>query len=309
MNDARRDSHNEPQGEPNVTFRTLWRRPLLDASFLAALVASPAFGRDTPYLLPIQPLLAGSYATADIGTDVTVSSGSAIPTGLVVVKDRLLGEGRFNPRSPIDPSRSLGPGHTDEQACEKAFVLAVRDLVKQARAAKATHVVGVVSFNDEKVVDRTDVYECRAGYARTFVDLRGIAAVRGSDGAVGMAPSTVPSVTARPAEPARSNARHRRSPPPATGFARSDDLKAVPLVDAGKARYLHYLSLPSPKAFVIYETGAWRFYADDADAMTRALDTCASESKICWLYAVDDQVVWSPDLSRRIGKSSQLGSE
>lgn len=292
------------------TIRNPWRRPLLGAAFLAAVVALPAQGRDTPYLLPIQPALASPFAAVNVGTDVTVSFGGAVPGGFVAVKDPLLGEGRFNPRSPIDPTRTLGPAHTDEQACEKAFVLAVAHLVKQARAAKATHVVGVVSFNDEKVVDRAGVYECRAGFARTIVDLRGLAAVKGADGAVAITPPpAAPSGTAAVSEPRRAGQRHRSTPPPATGFARSDDLKAVPLGDAGKARYLHYLSLPSPKAFVIYETGAWRFYADDADAMTRALDTCASESKTCWLYAVDDRVVWNSDASRRIGRSSQLGSE
>ncbi|HEY0819957.1 MAG TPA: hypothetical protein VGD46_14330 [Rhizobacter sp.] len=291
------------------TIRNSWRRPMQGALLLAALVTLPAQGRDTPYLLPIQPALAGGFAAANIGTDVTVSFGGALPGGLVVVKDPLLGEGRFNPRSPIDPTRTLGPPHTDEQACEKAFVLAVAQLVKQARAAKATLVVGVVSFNNETVVDRPGVYECRAGYARTHVDLRGLAAVKGADGAVSAAPPSAPAVTPAAAEAPRAVARHRSIPPPATGFARSDDLSAVPLGDAGKARYLHYLSLPSPKAFVIYETGAWRFYADDADAMTRALDACASESKACWLYAVDDRVVWNADVSRRIGRSAQLGNE
>lgn len=292
-----------------MTIRSPLHRPLLAGAFLAALAATPAQGRDTPYLLPIQPLLASPYAQAAIGTDVTVSFGGALPSGLVVVKDPLLSYGRFNPHAPIDPSRSLGPKHTDEQACEKAFVLAVASLAKQARAEKATHVVGVVSFNHETVVDRADKYECRAGYARTGVDLRGLAAVKGADASMATATpaATAAPATARPAP--TSTARHRRPPPPASGFARSDDLKVVPLGDAGKARYVHYLGLPSPKAFVIYDTGAWRFYAEDADAMTRALDTCASEGKACWLYAVDDRVVWNTDVSRRIGKSSQLGSE
>ena len=41
--------------------------------------------------------------------------------------------------------------------------------------------------------------------------------------------------------------------------------------------------------------------------MTKALDRCAQEGKPCWLYAVDDRVVWHADVAKRIGSSAQLG--
>ena len=59
--------------------------------------------------------------------------------------------------------------------------------------------------------------------------------------------------------------------------------------------------------FAVYEDGSWRFYAKDPEAMTRTLDFCARQGKRCWLYAVDDRVVWSTDVNKRIGSSSQLG--
>jgi hypothetical protein len=40
--------------------------------------------------------------------------------------------------------------------------------------------------------------------------------------------------------------------------------------------------------------------------MTKALDDCARIGRRCWLYAVDDNVVWSADESRRIGSTAQL---
>jgi len=40
--------------------------------------------------------------------------------------------------------------------------------------------------------------------------------------------------------------------------------------------------------------------------MSKALDYCAREGRTCWLYAVEDQVVWSPDRDQRISKSGQL---
>jgi hypothetical protein len=40
--------------------------------------------------------------------------------------------------------------------------------------------------------------------------------------------------------------------------------------------------------------------------MTKALDRCERDGRVCWLYAVDDRVVWNSDVAKRIGKSSQL---
>ena len=45
------------------------------------------------------------------------------------------------------------------------------------------------------------------------------------------------------------------------------------------------------------------------EAMTKALDYRAREGRRCWLYAADDRVVWSADVSRRIGSSSQLDGD
>jgi hypothetical protein len=95
--------------------------------------------------------------------------------------------------------------------------------------------------------------------------------------------------------------------PAATSFAPLGDVDAVPLSDAGKERYRHFLTLPSPRAFVIYEDGNWRFYSKDPEAMTKALDYCARQGKRCWLYAADDRVVWSADVDKRIGSTAQLG--
>ena len=81
---------------------------------------------------------------------------------------------------------------------------------------------------------------------------------------------------------------------------------AVPLRPEGKERYRHYLTLAAPKAFIIYDTGGWRFWSNDRNAMTNALDQCAREGKTCWLYAVDDRVVWQADVDKRVGKSAQL---
>ena len=99
---------------------------------------------------------------------------------------------------------------------------------------------------------------------------------------------------------------HRKQVPPDTGYAVASDSASVPVRQEGKDRYLHYLTLPAPKAFVVYESGGWRFFSGDGDAMSKALDFCMREGKPCWLYAVDDRVVWSPEVDKRIGRSAQL---
>lgn len=116
-------------------------------------------------------------------------------------------------------------------------------------------------------------------------------------------------VSYTPAAPAGAARKpHSRALPPASGFADGQNVEAVPLRQEGKDRYAHYLTLPSPKAFVVYETGGWRFWFNSPDSMTTLLDGCAREGRKCWLYAVDEQVVWQGDQQQRIGRADQLRS-
>lgn len=96
--------------------------------------------------------------------------------------------------------------------------------------------------------------------------------------------------------------KHAKPVPAASGFAEANDLKAVPLSNAGKARYHHYLTLPAPKAFAISEDGLWRIVANDAKAVPKVLEACVSRGHACWLYAIDDQVVWQDDAAKRVGQ-------
>jgi dienelactone hydrolase len=97
---------------------------------------------------------------------------------------------------------------------------------------------------------------------------------------------------------------HHYAVPPASGFAAADDTAAVPLSDAGKARYAHFRTLPSPKAFAVTEKGGWYFNAGEPEAMATTFQQCAKAKSKCWLYAVDDQVVWQPDVPARAGAAS-----
>jgi dienelactone hydrolase len=92
---------------------------------------------------------------------------------------------------------------------------------------------------------------------------------------------------------------HTQEIPPASGFARYDDANAVPLGDKGRQRYAHFLTLPKPKAFVITEKGGWLMSADNVNAISTAFSYCPQEMT-CWLYAVDDRVVWEKERPRRL---------
>ncbi|MBI3506749.1 MAG: dienelactone hydrolase family protein [Proteobacteria bacterium] len=98
----------------------------------------------------------------------------------------------------------------------------------------------------------------------------------------------------------RSNEHHYVLPPP-SGFAAADEVAKVPLGEKGRARYQRYLELESPKAFVITEKNGWAMIATDPEAMQRAFDECARARVACWLYAVDDRVVWNPAPASRVG--------
>ena len=98
-------------------------------------------------------------------------------------------------------------------------------------------------------------------------------------------------------------AGHRYVVPPASGFAKIEDVVAVPVGDKGHERYKQYLGRGIPKAFAIGEKGTFYVSSDDVNAMWTVTDTCAKKQVKCWLYAVDDTVVWRADRRDRIDVS------
>ena len=91
---------------------------------------------------------------------------------------------------------------------------------------------------------------------------------------------------------------HATPPPPATGFAKISDEKAIPRSkETGQQGFLAYVAAESPKAFAISTTStAWAYTSARSNAMQAALDRCNATAKdsSCKLYAVDDAVVWDP---------------
>ncbi|HVJ53136.1 MAG TPA: CocE/NonD family hydrolase [Aliidongia sp.] len=84
--------------------------------------------------------------------------------------------------------------------------------------------------------------------------------------------------------------------PSPTGFAALSDQNAVPYLSTkGREGYLQFLTLKTPRAFVIAPDGAWYGTSRGIDPLARALDACRQAHQACQLYAVDENVVWPKD--------------
>ncbi len=252
--------------------------PLLALAIV--LVAAPAAqARNDSFKLPVDKALAGKR-TREIVGELPLRFGSASAAGVDLAAGDAVAQGAatFVGDDPRKHERL-----DDDKACLHAFEDALSQLVAQARRAGAAAVVGIVSDFKGEVFDDPRSYDCHAGAAKAYVTLRGQLARSFASASV-------------------------QALPPASDFAALDDVKAVPISEAGRERYAHFLTLPKPRAFVVYEDGNWRFFFKDPEAMRKALDFCARQGRRCWLYAADDRVVWSADPGRRIGSSAQLAA-
>lgn len=81
--------------------------------------------------------------------------------------------------------------------------------------------------------------------------------------------------------------------PPATDFARAEDIDKVPVsAERREGLYRPFLASPLPRAFAISPTGVAGWASGDW-ALGRALGNCQwRHGQACRLYAVDDEVVW-----------------
>ena len=83
--------------------------------------------------------------------------------------------------------------------------------------------------------------------------------------------------------------------PPASGFAKVDDIDKVPLRnERARDGYRSWLAAEGPKAFAVHPTlGNWGSSWGGNRANARALANCERNAgQPCKLYAIDDNVVW-----------------
>ncbi len=250
---------------------------LLPALLLLAAFANPVQARDRVLRLPVADALADAETHAIVGT-LALRFGSATVSNADLVARDVQVDGVAEPlRENQNQRDSKAP--SDESVCQKAFTDAMRRLSAAARQAGAVAAVGLVSDYKGQLTDDTATYECHAGSFHSYVSLR--------------------------AQFARS-LLHTLPLPAKSGYAELTNVDAVPSTPAGKDRYAHFLTLPKPRAFVFLEDGTWRFWADDPDAIAKVFADCERLAKRCWLYAVDDRVVWNADERLRIGSVAQL---
>jgi hypothetical protein len=241
------------------------------------LLASSAQARDTVLHLPVAAALSDPSTRPIVGaTPLRFGAASSVNADLLQRDVQI--DGSAEPLRENANQRDSKPP-SDESVCQLAFADAMKRLVASAHQAGAAAVVGIVWSFKGQLHDDATAYECHAGSFHSYVSLRAQLA------------RTLP---------------HTLPVPAKSGYAELADLDAVPSTPAGKARYAHFLTLPRPRAFAFAEDGTWRFWADDPDAMTKVFDDCARQGKRCWLYAVDDNVVWNADEARRIAGVAQL---
>jgi len=83
--------------------------------------------------------------------------------------------------------------------------------------------------------------------------------------------------------------------PKATDFADLRDVTKVPLPPKGQEEYRRFLLAPFPRAFAIASDAKTFRWRSAPDAVAVALAGCADRGgQLCRLYAVDEDVVWSP---------------
>ena len=98
-------------------------------------------------------------------------------------------------------------------------------------------------------------------------------------------------------------------PPPKTNYANIDDVKAVPILDdRRREKYKEFLTLPVPRAFVIAPHGNVGWSSGGFDPLASALIGCERFAKEpCTPYAVDEDVVWPTDKTKKIILMIYLG--
>jgi hypothetical protein len=127
------------------------------------------------------------------------------------------------------------------------------------------------------------------------------------DTVVWVKPADMPLASAGTKKPAAVTVsppkQHAWAIPAASGFAKLTDAGSIPFVrDTGRTGYSEFLRGASPRAFAISNSGHWAWRSNNENAIAQALEHCRELSKReCWLYAVDESVVWIPDPELRAG--------
>lgn len=104
-------------------------------------------------------------------------------------------------------------------------------------------------------------------------------------------------------QPQQAEQKKGMERPPKSGFAKIEDINAVPNLNEDRKRiYKKFLNEPLPRAFAVSENGNVGWASKGEDPLARALYFCQIYAKAtCTLYAVDNDVVYvKPDPSKTV---------
>lgn len=111
--------------------------------------------------------------------------------------------------------------------------------------------------------------------------------------------SASPAQKVAEAETGTRQAMHPYIIPPPSGFARIEEGTRVPIRGELRQSYTNYMEKSAPKAFVIGDkSGAFTEFGPDS--IRQAFERCFRTNWSCWLYAVDDRVLWTTRISNRL---------
>lgn len=260
------------------------------AAFALALVlAGTAQARNTRLTLPLEPALRG--AGGELAPQVRLLFGSASAEGLKPLSTvQVQGVGSPHGTARAPHGGPTGYRRSDAEMCQEAFSKAAGELQRRATAMGGVAAVGILSYFSGTETNSRDAYECRVGMTRAVVELKAhiVGSLERS--------AAPPAVVSAPAS------GHRLPVPAATGYAKVHETAKVPFLDeASRQRYGEWLLRATPRAVALHPGGRAGFAFSDGNAMETALAQCEQAARApCFLYAVDEQVVWSQDPAQRI---------
>lgn len=130
---------------------------LLGVMMASAAVSAQA--RDTELKLSIQEAMKSPEAQQVLDPSVKVSFGGG--GGAIIKKDL------------VSNKKTNAVGKSDEQACQWAFLSAVKQFQETAKSKGASRVVNVVSYYKRNTFGSSTEYECHAGAIMAGVALKG----------------------------------------------------------------------------------------------------------------------------------------
>ena len=116
--------------------------------------------RDTVHNLDIQSALNSPEAKGVVSPKVKLYFGKPAP-------------GKVITANAVTNKKTNAANKSDEKACQRAFLSAVKQLQEKAEASGATKVGNIVSYYKKNTFKNTSQYECHAGHLIGGVALKG----------------------------------------------------------------------------------------------------------------------------------------